>query len=178
MKVFRSCFVCRVPFSSGSVAVLAPLRALGDRPHYIERVPAARVSTRSLQLTCVSLCVMVPCRVSRGFLLRRISTLVFDNMDSFHPRQLASIFESLALLRFLTLENAEELLARLSPTVTRLPTKYLMNILNGLVVLDFPRVEAVRACVDAVSKDDVATLPRTHAIGVAHALLQFQMYGT
>lgn len=139
--------------------------------------PNLKCSRVLSEAVCLSRLYGLWCRVSRGFLLRRISTLVFDNMDSFHPRQLSSIFESLALLRFLTLENAEELLARLTPAVTRLPTKHIMNILNGLVVLDFPRVEPVRTCVDAVTKDGVTALPRTHAIGVAHALLQFQIYG-
>ncbi|PFH37179.1 hypothetical protein BESB_036370 [Besnoitia besnoiti] len=118
--------------------------------------------------------------ITRGFLLRRVATLVFDNMDSFTPKQLASILNSLSLLRFLTVENGEELLSRLRSSLYELPATSVAEILEALTILNFPRPEAVRTCIDLIAEKNGAVETevwlRDHMVIVAHAVIQFQLY--
>ncbi|CBZ54664.1 conserved hypothetical protein [Neospora caninum Liverpool] len=118
--------------------------------------------------------------ITRGFLLRRVATLVFDNLDSFKPKQLASILNSLALLRFLTVENGEELYSCLSGSLSELPSASLAEILEALTILNFPRSEAARTCIDLLAEKNGPVSQglwvRDHMIIAAHAVIQNQLY--
>jgi hypothetical protein len=48
--------------------------------------------------------------LGRGFLLRRLSGLIFENLSDFQPGQLVQILHAMAKLRFLTAEQAEQIL--------------------------------------------------------------------
>ncbi|KYF43056.1 putative Pb-reticulocyte-binding protein [Toxoplasma gondii ARI] len=118
--------------------------------------------------------------ITRGFLLRRVATLVFDNLDSFKPKQLASVLNSLTLLRFLTVENGEELFSCLSGSLSELPAASIAEILEALTILNFPRPEVVRTCLDLLAEKNglisQGSWVRDHMIIAAHAVIQFQLY--
>merc|ERR1719216_17924 len=52
--------------------------------------------------------------LARGFLLRRLCTLVFENLHQFTPRELTKMAYSLAKLRFLADGNADDLVDALA----------------------------------------------------------------
>merc|ERR1712172_119562 len=74
--------------------------------------------------------------LARGFLLRRICTLAFENLTQFTPRQLARMAYSLAKLRFLARHMADDILDNLRPNFGRLGVSMISEVLFSLAMIN------------------------------------------
>lgn len=74
--------------------------------------------------------------LARGFLLRRLCTLAFENLHQFTPRELAKMAYSLAKLRFLAPSNIDELADAIKPELHKLVGSQVSELLFALAMLD------------------------------------------
>ncbi|CAE7765309.1 unnamed protein product, partial [Symbiodinium sp. CCMP2592] len=74
--------------------------------------------------------------LARGFLLRRLCGLAFENLRQFTPRELAKMAYSLAKLRFLAQSNVDELVDALRPDLHRLVGSQISEFLYALAMVN------------------------------------------
>eukprot|EP00441_Pelagodinium_beii_P003545 CAMPEP_0197691952 /NCGR_PEP_ID=MMETSP1338-20131121/110436_1 /TAXON_ID=43686 ORGANISM="Pelagodinium beii, Strain RCC1491" /NCGR_SAMPLE_ID=MMETSP1338 /ASSEMBLY_ACC=CAM_ASM_000754 /LENGTH=490 /DNA_ID=CAMNT_0043274561 /DNA_START=131 /DNA_END=1603 /DNA_ORIENTATION=+ len=74
--------------------------------------------------------------LARGFLLRRLCTLAFENLQQFTPRELAKMAYALAKLRFLAQSNIDELADTLAPDLHKLVGSQVSELLYALAMAD------------------------------------------
>lgn len=74
--------------------------------------------------------------LARGFLLRRLCTLAFENLRQFTSRELAKIAYSLSKLRFLAESNIDELIDALRPDMHKLVKSQVSELLFALAMVD------------------------------------------
>jgi len=101
--------------------------------------------------------------LARGFLLRRLCTLAFDNLRQFTPRELSKMSYALAKLRFLTPGNIADLADVLKADLHRLRGSQVTELLFALAMADArEQIDLARTLSDqylAEMKDSKA--PRT-----------------
>lgn len=86
--------------------------------------------------------------LARGFLLRRLCTLSFENLRQFTPRELTKMAYSLAKLRFLTLSNFDDLIDVITPGLHRLAASQVSELFYALAMVDARhQVDLVRSLV-------------------------------
>lgn len=87
--------------------------------------------------------------LARGFLLRRLCTLAFDNLRQFTPRELTKLAYSLAKLRFLARSNVDDIVDAVQPELYRLKGSQLSELLFALAMADARhQVDFARSVVD------------------------------
>merc|ERR1712224_815519 len=74
--------------------------------------------------------------LARGFLLRRLCTLAFENLQQFTPRELTMMAYSLARLRFLAQPNVDDICDAVAPDLHRLSNTQLSELLFALAMTD------------------------------------------
>jgi len=74
--------------------------------------------------------------LARGFLLRRLCTLAFENLTQFTPRELVRMSYSLAKLRFLAHGMVQDIVDVLTPEVGRLGVSQNSELLYALAMAD------------------------------------------
>jgi len=74
--------------------------------------------------------------LARGFLLRRLCTLAFENLGQFGPRDLAMMAYSLAKLRFLARRNVDDLVDAVRPELYQLRGSPVSELLFALAMTD------------------------------------------
>lgn len=74
--------------------------------------------------------------LARGFLLRRLCALSFENLRQFMPRELTKMGYSLAKLRFLTRTDLDDLVDAITPDVSRLVGSQVSELLYTLAMTD------------------------------------------
>eukprot|EP00929_Paragymnodinium_shiwhaense_P088352 TRINITY_DN48658_c0_g1_i1.p1 TRINITY_DN48658_c0_g1~~TRINITY_DN48658_c0_g1_i1.p1 ORF type:complete len:582 (-),score=133.76 TRINITY_DN48658_c0_g1_i1:13-1758(-) len=72
----------------------------------------------------------------RGFLLRRLCTLAFENLQQFQPRDLIRIVYALSKLRFLTPGMVDDIVDVLRPDVGRIGCKEISELLYTIAMVD------------------------------------------
>merc|ERR1712118_69147 len=83
-----------------------------------------------------SFAVMSKLGLARGFLLRRLCSLTFDNLPQFTPKQLVVVLYSLARLRFVTSSNVEDVLDVLKPDIEKLRSTQLSELLFSVAMTE------------------------------------------
>jgi hypothetical protein len=87
--------------------------------------------------------------LARGFLLRRLCTLAFENLGQFTPRELTMMAYALAKLRFLAQSNVDDICDAIVPDLSRLTPSQLSEMLYALAMTDSRhRLDLVRSMVD------------------------------
>merc|ERR1712224_386468 len=87
--------------------------------------------------------------LARGFLLRRLCTLAFENLRQFTPRELTMMAYALAKLRFLAHSNVDDICDAIQPDLHRLKPSQLSELLYALAMTDSRhQLDLVRAVVD------------------------------
>ncbi|CAE8617075.1 unnamed protein product [Polarella glacialis] len=74
--------------------------------------------------------------LARGFLLRRLCTLAFENLRQFTPRELAKMSYALAKLRFLAQSNVDEIVDAVTPDLHKLVGSQVSELLYALAMVD------------------------------------------
>lgn len=74
--------------------------------------------------------------LARGFLLRRLCSLSFENLRQFMPRELTKMGYSLAKLRFLTRTDLDDLVDAITPDLARLQGSQVSELLYTLAMVD------------------------------------------
>merc|ERR1712003_369720 len=74
--------------------------------------------------------------LARGFLLRRLCTLAFENLQQFTPRELVRMAYSLAKLRFLARGMVDDIVDVIQPDVGRLGVSQNSELLFALGMAD------------------------------------------
>eukprot|EP00931_Biecheleriopsis_adriatica_P112620 TRINITY_DN872_c0_g1_i1.p1 TRINITY_DN872_c0_g1~~TRINITY_DN872_c0_g1_i1.p1 ORF type:complete len:564 (+),score=121.58 TRINITY_DN872_c0_g1_i1:47-1738(+) len=74
--------------------------------------------------------------LARGFLLRRLCSLAFENLQQFTPRELAKMAYALAKLRFLAQSNVDELVDALQPDMHKLVGSQVSELMFALAMVD------------------------------------------
>eukprot|EP00927_Polykrikos_kofoidii_P054236 TRINITY_DN4868_c0_g1_i2.p1 TRINITY_DN4868_c0_g1~~TRINITY_DN4868_c0_g1_i2.p1 ORF type:complete len:582 (-),score=112.64 TRINITY_DN4868_c0_g1_i2:80-1825(-) len=87
--------------------------------------------------------------LARGFLLRRLCTLAFDNLRQFSLRELVSITYSLAKLRFLTSSMIDDVTDVVAPDIGRLAVSKISELLFAIAMVDARhKVDLVRVLIE------------------------------
>jgi len=85
----------------------------------------------------------------RGFLLRRLCTLAFENLRQFTPRELTMMAYALAKLRFLAHNNVDDICDALVPDLHKLKGSQLTELLFSLAMTDSRhQVDLIRKVID------------------------------
>ncbi|KAF4720199.1 hypothetical protein FOZ63_025937 [Perkinsus olseni] len=85
----------------------------------------------------LALNVMSKLALARGFLLRRLTGLAFDNLPQFTGSQLVQLMSSLAKLRFLTTAAADDIVDAIGKCKHTLPTTQVSEVLFALALSDY-----------------------------------------
>jgi len=87
--------------------------------------------------------------LARGFLLRRLCTLAFENLRQFTPRELTMMAYALAKLRFLAQSNVDDICDAVVPDLHKLKPSQLTELLYSLAMTDSRhQLDLVRTVVD------------------------------
>lgn len=87
--------------------------------------------------------------LARGFLIRRLCSLSFENLRQFTPRELTKMAYSLAKLRFLTHGNIDDLADAVRPELHRLQASQVTEMLFAVAMVDARhQVDFARELVD------------------------------
>ncbi|CEL93169.1 unnamed protein product [Vitrella brassicaformis CCMP3155] len=125
--------------------------------------------------------------LARGFLLRRLATLAFENLGDFDTRQLVTLFYSLSRLRFLSTQNCDDLIDALKirdldPKSINLDCMAIAQILFSLETAGYTENPAIIQClVDAYQHkitEGKATVSLLGKVDMAHALCFYNLKGT
>lgn len=73
--------------------------------------------------------------LARGFLLKRLCTLAFENLSQFSTHELVKMSYSLAKLRFLALSNVDDLVDAVRPEMHRLSPTQSSEMLSSLAMV-------------------------------------------
>lgn len=92
-----------------------------------------RFTTRDL---VDALAVISRLGLARGFLLRRLCGLAFENLRQFSARELAKMCYSLARLRFLAQSNVDDLVEAMRPEMERLVGSQISEFLFALAMVN------------------------------------------
>ena len=92
-----------------------------------------RFTTRDL---VQALAVISRLGLARGFLLRRLCGLAFENLQQFSARELAKMSYALARLRFLAQSNVDELVDAMTPEMERLVGSQISEFLFTLAMVN------------------------------------------
>lgn len=97
--------------------------------------------------------------LARGFLLRRLCALAFENLHQFSPRETVRLFYSLAKLRFLAHSSVDEIIDVLTPEMHGLSPALLSDVVFSLGMTDSKhQVDVARTLVDLYLKDGDKTI--------------------
>lgn len=92
--------------------------------------------------------------LARGFLLRRLCTLAFENLRQFTPRELTAMSYALAKLRFLAHNNVEDICDAVAPDIGRLKPSQLSELLYAIAMTDSRhQLDLVRTAIDQYMAD-------------------------
>jgi len=96
--------------------------------------------------------------LARGFLLRRICSITFDNLLQFTPRELVRVAYALAKMRFMSRSMVDDFADAITPETQRLSVSYLSQLLFALAMTDARhQVELARVAVS-----EYAGVPGVH----------------
>eukprot|EP00397_Hematodinium_sp_SG-2012_P043198 GEMP01047973.1.p1 GENE.GEMP01047973.1~~GEMP01047973.1.p1 ORF type:complete len:540 (+),score=110.74 GEMP01047973.1:61-1620(+) len=82
--------------------------------------------------------------VGRGFMLKRLSTLAFENLHQFTPKQNVEILYSLTKLRFLTMGNVDDIVDTLRPHLSELGIVQLADLVFALAFVNYRDEDLIR----------------------------------
>lgn len=74
--------------------------------------------------------------LARGFLLRRLCSLSFENLRQFMPRELTKMGYSLAKLRFLSRTDLDDIVDAITPDLSKLQGSQVSELLYTLAMVD------------------------------------------
>eukprot|EP00921_Rhytidocystis_pertsovi_P000494 GHVQ01000935.1.p1 GENE.GHVQ01000935.1~~GHVQ01000935.1.p1 ORF type:complete len:400 (+),score=34.99 GHVQ01000935.1:931-2130(+) len=126
---------------------------------------------------CNTLEVLCAAGAARGFLIRRLASLAFENLNQFTPQLLVSLLHSLSKLRFMTPDNYTDLIDVIKPNVSDLSTAKLTQLLYGLCLGNCKEYQDfVVELIGQLSSSGTHLLP-DNSIRVAYTILYFQLKG-
>uniref|UniRef100_A0A0G4F1C6 RNA-editing substrate-binding complex 6 protein domain-containing protein n=1 Tax=Chromera velia CCMP2878 TaxID=1169474 RepID=A0A0G4F1C6_9ALVE len=113
--------------------------------------------------------------LARGFLIRRLSSLAFEALEQFTPPQLIRVAYSLARLRFLTVQNLEEVLDALAPHIGSLGPVQTADLLHTMAMLDYgENEELLGKLVDQFASQQCRSI--LPLVDFLHAMCVFELY--
>jgi len=74
--------------------------------------------------------------LARGFLLRRLCMLSFENLNQFEPKELTKMAYALAKLRFLDQSNIDDIAVAMSPSLDKLAASQVSEALYAMAMVD------------------------------------------
>lgn len=112
----------------------------------------------------------------RGFLLRRLCTLAFDNLRQFSPRELTKVAYALAKLRFMAQSNVDDLVDALQQDLPKLEGSQITELVYALAMCDARHhLDTVRNLLSAYMSEPVQQRSLSSLIDMVWALLALNL---
>lgn len=137
-----------------------------------------KLTDETEQFSCKDVCdaldLFANYQLTRGFLIRRLSSLAFENLKQFPLRSLVSLAFSLARLRFLNVENFSDIMDEVKPQLAELSLTAAHDLLLTISCGNFKEHRAVaRKLVDLVHTGETF-LGFKSSSTLAYSILYFQ----
>eukprot|EP00922_Rhytidocystis_sp_ex-Travisia-forbesii_P052843 GHVS01078382.1.p1 GENE.GHVS01078382.1~~GHVS01078382.1.p1 ORF type:complete len:556 (-),score=38.22 GHVS01078382.1:1360-3027(-) len=124
---------------------------------------------------CETLAVLANAGLSRGFLIRRLSSLAFENLNQFSAIRLVSLLDSLSRLRFLTADNYADVLDLLKQNVHDLYGPHVAKLTYALCLGNcVEQVSFVKQMIEQAQNNGLP-LGLESAVRVAYCILYFKL---
>eukprot|EP00922_Rhytidocystis_sp_ex-Travisia-forbesii_P052832 GHVS01078371.1.p1 GENE.GHVS01078371.1~~GHVS01078371.1.p1 ORF type:complete len:562 (-),score=56.04 GHVS01078371.1:41-1726(-) len=124
---------------------------------------------------CDTLKVLSAAGMARGFLIRRLSSLAFENLNQFTTRRLVSLLDSLSKLRFLTPENYTDVLDLIKQNTSDLYGPHTCKLLMALSMGNCTgEIGFVRTLVES-KRNERMGMGRGPATKLAYSIMYFQL---
>jgi len=91
-----------------------------------------------------SIQVLARLGLGRGWLLKRLATLAFENLHQFTPKQNVAILSSLTKLRFLTMGNVDDIVETLLQDLDKLNAVQLSDLLFSLAFVNHANEDLIK----------------------------------